>query len=213
MSDQQKGLSMGQSLNKQLDIFGNISTGLPQKNCYGTGGCGKPLDMTSDNFRVVKNGKLNSICRKCESKRDSGRRSAAVKNGICGGCKKAPLVSGYRMCLECFLKEKARSAGIGTSGWIDLYEKFQSQRGRCALTGRDIDIMSAEVDHIVPKCKNEIDKEDREKIWDTIENIQFVTPQANRGKWMGTNEEFGEMCVDGTVVYLQEIQKKRVDHE
>jgi 5-methylcytosine-specific restriction endonuclease McrA len=64
---------------------------------------------------------------------------------------------------------------------------WQSQGGRCALSGREMDIRTAELDHIVPKSRNGSDG---------LENLRLVVPEANQAKGGMLDAEFLALCAD-----------------
>ena len=72
-----------------------------------------------------------------------------------------------------------------TVEWLRLL--WEGQAGRCALTGRELDIRTAELDHIVPRSRNGSDD---------LENLRLVVPAANAAKNGMTDAEFFALCRD-----------------
>ena len=72
-----------------------------------------------------------------------------------------------------------------TVEWLRLL--WDAQSGRCALTGRDLDIRTAELDHIVPRSKNGTHD---------LENLRLVVPEANMAKGSLTDAELLCLCKD-----------------
>ena len=74
---------------------------------------------------------------------------------------------------------------------------WKQQRGLCALTGRKLD-RTAEVDHKLPMARGG---------GDDLENLQWVTAQANRAKRDLTDIEFLELCQDSVHWIGKRIQE------
>lgn len=68
----------------------------------------------------------------------------------------------------------------------DLAALWKSQRGRCALTGRQLD-RSAQLDHKLPKARGGDDR---------ASNLQWLCEPANLAKRDLTDEEFVALCAD-----------------
>lgn len=66
----------------------------------------------------------------------------------------------------------------------DLARLWKRQRGLCALTGVRLD-RTAEIDHKTPRARGGAD---------VLENLQWVTPVANRAKRDPTDAEFLALC-------------------
>jgi 5-methylcytosine-specific restriction endonuclease McrA len=82
-----------------------------------------------------------------------------------------------------FFKWKARKSYI----WLtssQLKQLWDSQGGRCALTGRKLDT-SAELDHIVPRTRGG---------GDTLDNAQWLCSDANQSKRKMLDAEFVAFC-------------------
>lgn len=69
---------------------------------------------------------------------------------------------------------------------FDLWKLWKTQRGKCALSGRKLD-RTAEIDHRTPKVRGGDDR---------LENLQWVTKEANRAKRDLTEDEFLSLCRD-----------------
>lgn len=69
---------------------------------------------------------------------------------------------------------------------FDLASIWRKQRGLCALTGRSMD-RTAELDHKLPKARGGTDE---------LDNLQWVTREANRAKRDLTDSEFLALCQD-----------------
>lgn len=72
-----------------------------------------------------------------------------------------------------------------TAEW--LAEMLERQNYECALSGRPIDIMSLEIDHIVPSSKGGTDD---------LSNLRLVCREANMAKYTLTDAEFIALCHD-----------------
>jgi 5-methylcytosine-specific restriction endonuclease McrA len=95
----------------------------------------------------------------------------------------------------------ARLVGLRREGHPtikDLAKLWKSQRGICALTGRNLDRKS-QIDHIVPVSRGGSDR---------IENLRWVVKEANRSKLNLLDHEFIELCKD--VISWSEHQPKTV---
>lgn len=68
-----------------------------------------------------------------------------------------------------------------------LRSLWDAQRGRCALTGRDLDIRTAELDHIVPKSRGGTNE---------LDNLRLTVSEANYAKGAMTDAEFLALCRD-----------------
>lgn len=70
-----------------------------------------------------------------------------------------------------------------TIEWLRLL--WDGQSGRCALTGRELDIRTAELDHIIPRSRNGSDD---------LENLRLLSPEANAAKGALTDAELIALC-------------------
>lgn len=77
-----------------------------------------------------------------------------------------------------------RTCGIPRALLRDL---LASQHNRCALTGRPISIDTMHLDHIIPIARGGTT---------VIENLRFVTPEANMAKRHLLDAEFIRLCSD-----------------
>jgi 5-methylcytosine-specific restriction endonuclease McrA len=66
-----------------------------------------------------------------------------------------------------------------------LRATWSKQDGKCALSGRSLDIATAEVDHIVPTCRGGTDD---------LRNLRLVAPEANASKHGMTDDELIALC-------------------
>lgn len=57
--------------------------------------------------------------------------------------------------------------------------------GRCALSGRLLELDTAHLDHILPKSRGG---------GHTIDNLQWLDPEVNKAKRAMTDEEFRLIC-------------------
>lgn len=67
----------------------------------------------------------------------------------------------------------------------DLKSIWDRQNGKCALTGRELEIFSMELDHIVPLAKGGSS---------TIDNLQWTCKEANQAKKDLLDSEFIALC-------------------
>jgi 5-methylcytosine-specific restriction endonuclease McrA len=81
-----------------------------------------------------------------------------------------------------------------TIEWLRLL--WEAQGGRCALTDRELDIRTAELDHIVPRCKNGSDE---------LENLRLLAPEANAAKGGMTDAELIQLCREVLAKQIPEL--------
>lgn len=74
--------------------------------------------------------------------------------------------------------------GAGRANAADLARAWKRQRGRCALTGRRLD-RSAQIDHIVPKCRGGSD---------APANLRWTCEAVNLAKRHMTDYELIALC-------------------
>ena len=67
----------------------------------------------------------------------------------------------------------------------ELKTLFDSQNGKCALTGRDLDLYTMELDHIIPRSKGGLN---------VISNVQWTCEEANQAKKNLTDDDFIKLC-------------------
>lgn len=77
-----------------------------------------------------------------------------------------------------------RSADIAAE-WITA--TLEAQRYECALSGRPIDVMTLEIDHIVPESKGGPG---------VLKNLRLVCREANMAKYTLSDDEFIALCRD-----------------
>lgn len=70
-----------------------------------------------------------------------------------------------------------------TAEW--LKKQLTAQDGKCGLSGRPIDLLTCEVDHILPRTRGGSDD---------LENLRLVCTRANEAKGNMTDEEFLALC-------------------
>ena len=81
---------------------------------------------------------------------------------------------------------KARKAtGKVTAAWFEA--QWEKQRGRCGLTGRQMELRTCEIDHIVPRSKEGSNHPG---------NLRLVTPEANLLKNRLLDVELVDLCRD-----------------
>jgi 5-methylcytosine-specific restriction endonuclease McrA len=79
-----------------------------------------------------------------------------------------------------------RNINVGiTVDW--LRSKWDDQNGHCSLTGRELDIRTFHVDHIVPASRGGSDD---------LSNLRLLSPEANASKHGLKDEEFIALCAD-----------------
>jgi len=81
------------------------------------------------------------------------------------------------------LKEGEMKAKSATSS--ELMRLIKRQEYRCALSGEKLTPNTAELDHIIPRCRGGSD---------TIDNLQWLDKNVNRMKGRMTVEEFVAVC-------------------
>lgn len=72
-----------------------------------------------------------------------------------------------------------------TEDW--LREKWSEQNGLCALSGREMEVLTFHVDHIVPRNLGG---------GDDLGNLRLVTPEANAAKGGMTDDDLIALCRD-----------------
>lgn len=185
-------------LSGQQDLWGNETEGRALYQCRGMYGCLKWLPL--EKFYTTDGKLARNICKECDKARVSAARIKAGNEGHCYSCMKNIPFEGNSKCEVCYLKDKARDAGLRTEDWEAIKAMFGEQKGLCPLTGLPITLGNAELDHIKPKI-------DFPELANDLSNLQWVLPAANRGKWMGSVEEFWIMCLGGAMVYLKNATK------
>jgi 5-methylcytosine-specific restriction endonuclease McrA len=75
----------------------------------------------------------------------------------------------------------------GIASMTDLRSLLESQRYRCALTGRELTPETTTLDHKVPVALGGLS---------TVDNLWFVHFQANSAKGSLTTDEFVKLCRD-----------------
>jgi 5-methylcytosine-specific restriction endonuclease McrA len=77
-----------------------------------------------------------------------------------------------------------------------LRDCWVSQGGLCALSGRKLDIRTAELDHIIPRSRGGSDN---------LENLRLVCPEANSAKGSLTDRELILLCQDILKAQIPEL--------
>lgn len=67
----------------------------------------------------------------------------------------------------------------------DLEGLWWKQSGLCGLTGQPLDFETAQLDHIIPRCRGG---------GNVIENVRWVSKEANEAKGGMLDEEFLALC-------------------
>jgi 5-methylcytosine-specific restriction endonuclease McrA len=68
-----------------------------------------------------------------------------------------------------------------------LREMWLKQNGKCALTGRSMNIEDADLDHIIPQSRGGLA---------TLDNLRWTWRRANEAKGNMTDSEFLDLCRD-----------------
>jgi 5-methylcytosine-specific restriction endonuclease McrA len=139
---------------------------LAARNCKG---CGQDKPVSEFRFRPDKRLHVTR-CLRCESA-DQARNYRRLKSGDPIRWKVQVIRSG-------------RSKYV-TREWLE--KRIREQDHRCALTGREIDILTLEVDHILPRCDGGSDE---------LHNLQLVCRDANAAKGALSNDQLIELCRD-----------------
>ncbi len=92
------------------------------------------------------------------------------------------------------LKENFRGREKPNLTMTFLLRLYDSQKGKCALSGRDLSLGSIELNKYDANVLS-IDRIDSSKGY-VEDNVQFVTYQINVAKGRHSNEEFIAMCQD-----------------
>jgi hypothetical protein len=106
--------------------------------------------------------------------KEAQNRLDAASNGLCYYCYKSPKMEHHKTCETCYLKRVSlRHFGTMRFG-EELKKMFQSQNGKCALSGLPIVIgQNADLDHITPKLQGGRDE---------LNNVQWVLDIVNNFK-------------------------------
>lgn len=80
-----------------------------------------------------------------------------------------------------------------------LVQTWQSQRGRCALSGRRLDVLTLVIDHIIPKSRGGADH---------VSNYRLLCPEANSAKSSLLDDEFFKLCREILVFSKKPNRKK-----
>lgn len=134
-------------------------------------------------------------CNRCEKEQVIENFRFRAEKGLylrqCRDCEKAIQKIGYKKAKEhdpimwrISVLRANRSRDI-TRKWLD--SKLEQQGYKCALSGRPIDILSLEVDHIIPRSKGGSNE---------ASNLQLVCREANSAKSALSKEELIQLCTD-----------------
>ena len=66
-----------------------------------------------------------------------------------------------------------------------LRQTWECQSGKCLLSGRELDIRTAEMDHITPRSRGGTND---------LTNLRLLSPEANQAKGGMTDEELIALC-------------------
>ncbi len=112
------------------------------------------------------------------------RRKDLRNRGLCVNCGKEKAcnrvdflgrVLKNLLCEKCYLKEKAYKYLGRSDRWEELKELFEKQKGRCALSKKEIQIgHDAHLDHIKPRLSH--------RGLTTLNNLQWTEAMVNLGK-------------------------------
>jgi 5-methylcytosine-specific restriction endonuclease McrA len=69
-----------------------------------------------------------------------------------------------------------------------LWNQWRRQRGVCAISGRKLTPINAQIDHIIPRTKDRVINE--------YSNLRWVTKEANKLKSNMTNDVFKKLIID-----------------
>lgn len=129
-------------------------------------------DKPESDFRIRadKNGYRLPRCRLCERK---------LQNHY---YYKAKNEQPFEWRLRCMQRNVS---GHITALW--LHSQMKLQDWKCALTGRPIDLLTCEVDHVVPRTRGG---------GDALDNLRLVCTRANEAKGNMTDAEFFELCAE-----------------
>ncbi len=145
-------------------------------------------------------------CSKCSLKKakiTKARRDERAAKGLCSGCGKRPFLTGSFYCDDCRIRRnKAGSLGARYHFFITastmsgrqkrdrvlalgLWNKWKTQRGRCALTGERLTADNSAIDHILPVSRGGTHQ---------ISNLRWLTRDVNYSKGALTDIEFFSLC-------------------
>lgn len=139
--------------------------------------------------------KLCSACQETKKRSNAAYIERRTKNGQCIACGTSEeiVVSTTKTrphCKACFFKRTAHnSTGIWSLGQV-LSQLFEQQSGRCAYTGRILELgVNASLDHKRPRSRYP-------ELLADPKNLQWVDASINSMKHDMTHEGFVSICCD-----------------
>ena len=170
--------------------------------------CG--LTLSAEHYRIHKRGYRIGKCRSCEAAyqrafyANGGEKTRTRKREYMASLRMEKpneiraYQSAYRSKHRERINAKTRENTAKRIFWAralrlrngisarDLARLWKEQRGRCALSGDKLG-RDAEIDHKTPRAKGGKDR---------LDNLQWVTPIANRAKRDLTDAEFLRLCIN-----------------
>ena len=104
-------------------------------------------------------------------------------NGICGSL--------WRSLLQ---HSKSRGIKLEITK-EDLWSKWQSQNGKCAISGVDLSLPNSYIEYSTGKTNASVDRIDSSKSYH-LSNIQWVSKDVNLSKWHMVEEDFIKRCME-----------------
>lgn len=142
---------------------------------------------------AIENGKKQcDECLKMRSRHTKTYKQRRVVNGLCVCCGKDALKTVLRKsvthCYDCFFKKIANERLGRYKDWEILKEKFETQNGKCAYTGVEMDLgKNASLDHIKPVSRYP-------ELANDVNNVQWVLTEVNFMKRNFEHERFIEIA-------------------
>jgi 5-methylcytosine-specific restriction endonuclease McrA len=150
--------------------------------------------------KLNKRQKLCTDCRARKTEQTKSRRKELVANGKCHNCRK-PRLPGATRCETCIFKEKAMSYLGARSHWETIKAIWDKQGGVCPYTGLTINLITAELDHIIPRARGG---------GGDLSNLHFVFADANRMKKDHFEPEFFSLI---KTMYLHLVSTGKIKEE
>src|SRR5574343_387316 len=172
-----------------LDNF-RLDTKMNRKN-YPIPICGykckvcQSLERTNKNFSKSLKRRLENR-EKINIKQNSERQERLLL-GQCFYCKNKRLPNSTSYCEQHFLESKAKKHLKSSKYWINLKQILEKQNSKCPYTGELIVLgLNDALDHIIPR--------QGQKVYDRLDNLQFVLRDVNLLKFVLDEHRFLELC-------------------
>ena len=127
-------------------------------------------------------------CYNCNKRRTENRKQKYKEwkeKGLCCQCGNE-VIKNKTLCEKHYLMQVSSGRLDSSKYWKELKELIEKQNYKCALTGDTISFDdNIELDHIIPSSKKGLSE---------LNNVRWVTKEANRLKQNLTDIELKELC-------------------